>query len=296
MEELIKNSINTLKYNVLVDGELTAATDMTVTISKNGLVVVAATPVTAESAGVYKFVVPTDLTGVEGVLDVTWSFTIGSSLLSIDEQYVVVTPYCSWLYFKPEGTNTTPTYADFVESERVARFIINTYCAQTFGYEENTLPVEGHGEDGLPLNRRLLSLEKVSWFNNNTIRPGDVIGLSDPDKWEVVADGWVIRRIPSRTKIDPVYNPAPKFKRNITYMVSGFWGWKTVPTEVQEASKILVADLLCQDHKYRDKYIQSFSTAGTRMQFSDLTWEGTGNALADELLRNYRIVPSIGMI
>lgn len=296
MNELIKNSINTIKYTVMVDGQITAATDMNVTISKNGAVVVALTPVTPVSDGVFKYVLPTSLTGVEGVLDVTWSFNIGSSALSIDEQYIVVTPYCNWEYFKPVDPATTPTYQDFVECERVARFIINTYCSQSFGYEETTLPVEGHGEDSLPLNRRLDNLEKIDWFNNNTIRPGEVIGINDPDRWEVAADGWVVRRVPTRTTIDPVWNPQSKFKRNVVYMVTGKWGWKSVPAEVQEASKILIADLLCQDHKYRDKYLKSFSTADTRMQFSELVWSGTGNALADELLREYRVVPSIGMI
>lgn len=296
MKELIKNSINSIKYTVMVDGVETAATNMKLTVYKAGVQVVAPTDVNADSTGVYKFILPTTLTSAEGVLDVTWSFQIGLSALSVDEQYVIVTPYCGWDYFKPIAPATNPTYADFVESERVARFLINSYCLQSFGYEQATLAVEGNGDDSLPLNRHLVSLDGVDWFNNNSIRPGNVIGLTEDKYMEIAADGWVLRYQPNRVNIDPVWNPKPKFRRNITYMVSGYWGYKSVPTEVVEASKILTADLLCKDHKYRDRYIKSLSTGGTRIGFSDEVWQGTGNALVDDMLREYRIYPSIGMI
>jgi hypothetical protein len=53
---------------------------------------------------------------------------------------------------------------------------------------------------------------------------------------------------------------------------------------------------MCQDHKYRDKYLQSIKMGDWRIQFHDLAFNGTGNATADKLLLDYRIYPGVGII
>lgn len=302
MKELLKNSISSVYYKIYVDGVLTDATgDVTVTVARNGVEVVPETivPVTGVGEAEYRKVLPIsvvvdgDTVGVltdEGILDVTWSFTLDGQDFNVTEEYDVVTPYCDWDYFA-----ATTTYPEYIECERIARFLIQSHCGQEFGQEYTTYAVDGHGTRSLLLPRRLQTLEEITWIESpNLIRPGDVIGSDFV--WELVGEGWVVRRQPHRRKLDPVYYCDRLFERNIIYNVKGVWGYASVPTSVQEAAKILVADLLCTERKYRDKYLDNIKMADWRLQFTAQAFKGTGNVTADHLLKDYRLNPAVGLV
>jgi len=302
MKELLKNSISSVHYKIYVDGVLTDATsDVTVKVDRAGVEVVPSTvvPVTAVGEAEYKKVLPITTTidgesvGVltdEGVLDVTWSFTVGGQDFTVTEEYDVVTPYCDWDYF-----SATTTYAEYLECERVARYLIHVYCGQEFGQEYTTYAVEGHGTRSLALPRRLQTLETVTWIEDGSvIRPGNVIGSDFV--WELVGENWTIRRQPQRRRLDPIYSCDRLFERNVTYNVKGVWGYSSVPTPVEEAAKILVADLLCTERKYRDKYLDNIKMGDWRLQFTAQAFQGTGNVIADQLLKDYRLNPGVGLI
>lgn len=309
MKEILANSISKIEYKIYVDGVLTDATgDVHVTVSRNGVKVVdnQVATVPASTDGTYQYLLPTSttvdgeeisVTTTEGILEATWTFTVGTNTLAVKEYYNVVTPYCLWEYFAPvEVGDTTPTYKDYLECERVARFIINSYCGQEFGQEYTTYAVEGHGTNSLALPRRLQTLESVTWTNYPFPRSGGVIGGSYPYAWEVVGNGWTIRQQPYARPIDPIYNKEPRYIRNRTYNVAGLWGYSAVPTAVEEASKILTADFMCKEAKYRDKYLDNIKMGDWRIQFASGAFNGTGNAKADDLLLDYRLMPGLGLI
>jgi hypothetical protein len=309
MKEILANSISKVEYKIYIDGILTDATgDVRVTVMRGDVKVVdnQIASVPSGTDGTYQYVLPTiatvdsevvSVTTTEGILEVSWTFTVNSNSLTVKEYYQVVTPYCLWEYFAPtEVGDTTPTYQQYLECERVARFIINSYCGQEFGQEYTTYAVEGHGTNALALPRKLQTLDSVTWTGNSVVRPGEVIGYEYPYAWEVVGSGWTIRQQPYPYKIDPVYNRTSRFIRNRTYNVAGLWGYSAVPTPVEEASKILTADFMCKEAKYRDKYLDNIKMGDWRIQFASGAFEGTGNAKADDLLSDYRLMPGLGLI
>jgi hypothetical protein len=302
MKELLLNTLSSVDYKIYVDGVATAPTgNVTVSVSRAGAVVVDSQTATSTGAGAYKYILPIEATidgetvGVltdEGILDVTWEFTLSGQDFSITEQYDVVTPYSPWSYFEAEGVE----YADYLECEKIARYVINSHCGQEFGREYTTYGVEGKGTNTLLLPRHLQTLESVTWVGSGfPVRPGTVIGFDDTYVWEVAGDGWALRQQPY-PKISVVHKSRDRFQRNTIYNVKGVWGYPSVPGEVEEASKIIIADYLCVEHKYRDKYLENLKMGDWSMSFSDKVWAGTGNATADALLVDYTLSPGIGLI
>lgn len=308
MKEILINSISNVEYKIYVDGILTDANgDVRVTVYKEDVRVVDNQIATTASGvdGTYRYLLPTvvevddeevSVTTTEGILKVTWTFTVASTTLTVTEYYDVVTPYCQWDYFAPVSPNTTPTYQDYLECERVARFIINSTCGQEFGQEYTMYAVEGHGTNSLALPRHLQVLDAVTWANNPVPRSGEVIGWNYPYSWELIAGGWTLRQQPYANDMIVTNYHRPRFIRNRTYNVSGLWGYQSVPTEIVEASKILTADFMCKEAKYRDKYLDNIKMGDWRLQFVSGAWTGTGNAKVDQLLTDYKLTPGIGLI
>lgn len=292
MKEILLDSITTAKYTIYIDGVVTAATGaVTARVLRDAVVVLASPTVTSPSTGTYSFVMPPNLIEEECELEVQWSFTVAGHTMVISEPYKIVTPYCNWEYFK-----TTTTYDKFLESERIARYLIDSYCGQVFGKESTIVKTEGSDNNSIRLTRRLLELDDVTW-TDLWYAPGTIVVPDYPlDSWEIAADGWILRTPRSRVSIDPAYSPSYSFKRNVAYFIEGLWGWYAVPTAVEEASKILTANLLCQDQKYRDKYLDTLKTGDWNIRFSPLAFAGTGSATADDLLLDYRMLPGIGVI
>jgi hypothetical protein len=80
---------------------------------------------------------------------------------------------------------------------------------------------------------------------------------------------------------------ATAWKDDYKFAIRGDWGYKSVPTAVQEAAKLLVNDYGCSEAVYRDRYLESIKAADWRLQFSSQAWEHTGNARADQLLSEF---------
>lgn len=293
MKEILLNNISKATYSIFIDGVATAATGTpTVRVLEGDAVVLNSPIVSTPSTGVYTFIIPPSLTSEEKTLTVEWTLIVAGYAMVVSEYYTVVTPYVQWDYVKESAT-----YEEYLECERVARMVIDGYCGQSFGKIEAIYTSEGNDSNSVRLNRRLISVNDVthisSWY------PTVVSSASDDgllESWDIAANGWIIRTSRSRSRLDVTYSPSHSFRRNITYSIDGVWGWATVPGPVEEAAKILVGNLLCQDHKYRDKYIESLKTSDWNMKFSPLTWDGTGSATADDLLSEYRMFPGIGVI
>ncbi len=296
MKELLVNNLSTVEYTIYIDGVATNADGSVVAKAfLNGATTSTTLTVTSPSTGRYKALVPMSMVSEEGEVRIEWSFALQSNPVVLSEQYVVVTPYASWGYFQSKTT-----YIDYLECERVARKIIDWYCGQTFGKIDATYAVEGSDTNGLRMPKRLLSLTEVRWQDVYT-NPSVITAPSPYDgwmeyNWELMANGWVLRTPRSRRRIDPVYPNVFSFKRNTTYNVEGVWGYSSVPTNVEEAAKIIIANLLCKDQKYRDKYLEAISIGDWDIKFMKEAFEGTGSVTADQLLKDYRMFPGIGVI
>lgn len=301
MKEITVNSLYKAKYGIYIDGAPTDATGaVKLSAYRDNLTIFSEQTVTRDALGKYSYILPphaiintvdTPITTTEGILKLVWHFTLNTYDMSVVEEYSIVTAYARW-----EDFQATAAYADFLETERVVRFVIHSYCGQTFGQQKTVYAVEGHGENSLSLPRRLISLDSVKFLQNPIPRPGEMIGFVMNMPWEITADGWVIRQQPQMNNLDPVLDPPARFQRNMKYNVTGTWGYEGVPTAVEDAAKILVADYLCPDSKYVSRYIKDVKMSDWELEFADGAFKGTGNSIADSLLLDYRLDPGVGMI
>lgn len=296
MKELFVNNLSTVDYTIYVNGVATNA-DGVVTAraflnnAETGTTIV----VTSPSTGKYTAILPMSFVAGEGSVRVEWSFTLQTNSMVMPEEYEVVTPYASWSTFQGKAS-----YADFLDCERIARKIIDGYTGQTFGKISAIYAVEGIDTNGLKMPRRLLTLTEVRWQDQYT-NPEVITAPSPSDgwneySWDVTADGWILRTPRSRRRLDAAYPTRFSFKRNVSYNVDGVWGYKSVPTNVEEAAKIIIANLLCKDQKYRDKYLESVKANDWDITFMKEAFQGTGSVTADQLLNEFRAYPGVGVI
>lgn len=296
MKELLVNNLSTVEYIIYVDGVATNADGLVIAKAfLNGAETSTALTVTTPSTGKYKALVPMSMMLEEGTVRIEWSFALQSNPVVLSEEYAVVTPYAPWSYFQSKTT-----YSEYLECERIARKVIDWYCGQSFGKIEAVYSVEGSDTNGLRMPRRLLSLTEVRWQDIYT-NPSVITAPSPYDgwveyNWELMANGWILRTPRSRSRLDAAYPVKFSFKRNTSYNVEGVWGYSSVPTNVEDAAKILIANLLCKDQKYRDKYLESIATGDWDIKFMKEAFEGTGSVTADQLLADYRVFPGMGLI
>lgn len=296
MKELLVNNLSTVDYTIYIDGTATNA-DGSVAAKAylNNAETGTNLSVSSPSTGKYKALVPMTMVASEGSVRVEWTFTIQSNPVVLSEEYEVVTPYVSWNVFQSKAS-----YADYLDSERIARKVIDWYTGQTFGKLATIYTVEGIDTNGLKLPRRLLSLTEVRWMDQYT-NPSVITAPSPSDgwneyNWELVSDGWILRTPRARKRLDAAYPTKYSFSRNTSYQVEGVWGYSAIPTNIEEAAKIMVANLLCKDQKYRDKYLKAIQTNDWDIEFMKEAFQGTGSVTADQLLNEYRMYPGIGVI
>jgi hypothetical protein len=79
------------------------------------------------------------------------------------------------------------------------------------------------------------------------------------------------------------------FKKDARYRVQGRFGWHTVPDNVQEACRVLMAEYFAKDSLWKNKYVKKVSTFDWQFEFSGDVSRGTGNLYADQLLNSYVI-------
>lgn len=211
--------------------------------------------------------------------------------ITVQEYYVVVTPYIQWSDFYNDFSSAGKTYQDYLEAEKVARQVIDSYCGQSFGRITTTYEVDGSGDSSLTLPYRLINLLDVSWYEDP-----NVIHVDQDIPWELAADGWVLRKRFDYSDPDPVRSNKERFKRDHIYYIRGNWGWDGVPAGVGEAAKILAGSYVCPDITYRNRYLESIKSGDWRIQFSSEAWKGTGDAVVDEILDNYRTHMTFGVI
>lgn len=289
MKEIHKQSLTTLTHTIFVNGVPTDAAG-TVAVTANSVLLGNAVKTTGKT-GEYTILLPSTYNAVEGFIDVTWSFQLSSQNFVVEETYTVVTPYVHWINFYTDFSEFGKTFQDYIEAEQVARYIINSFCGQTFGKREAIYEIDGTGSDGLILPERLLELTDVSWYDD----PG-VIYVDQDVIWELAGDGWILRQRFDYSDPDPLKVESIRFKRDHIYFIDGIWGWNSVPAEIMEAAKILVGSYVCPDITYRNRYLESIKSGDWRLQFNPSAWKGTGDANVDEILKDFRSFISFGVI
>jgi hypothetical protein len=229
-----------------------------------------------------------------------------SGEIIIDDNLTVYRPYIN-----PNTLGTTPEeIAEYKELEIVARSIIDTYLSEGSAiggaFYNHKLVVQniGQGTDYFPIWHNFNRVLKV--YENNIL----VYDYDTAADWEyqyvVTLDNTAVMRVITgeydRFQQKPLgfgsaigdlgfnYGGGVAFPEGYDYIFILDAGYKTIPPDVELATKYLIEDIKCGNNDYYKRFITAYSTDQFDIKFAPQFLEGTGNIIVDKILSNYKNV------
>jgi hypothetical protein len=86
------------------------------------------------------------------------------------------------------------------------------------------------------------------------------------------------------------------FKDGFDYVIDGDFGWKVIPSDIQEASELLIQDMKNDSSKYMNRYIESFDNEDFKIKFATGATSNTGNVIVDKILEKYKNEIRLGVL
>lgn len=203
------------------------------------------------------------------------------------------------------------------EYETIARALIDSVCGG-FYYTTQYMEVNGSGTDYLPVWNHVYKILKV-WENNKLVWDssedpkalGDWNYLLTKDKSAIVKDpvtnvgsyimqtskpvGMPLAESDSFDIYDTAdsgvtiaVRPGVAFPTPYNYIIKSEWGWKVVPSDITDATRMLINDISCGKLDYYKRYVTNYSTDQYRIQFDKTILDGTGNIIVDKILDKYK--------
>lgn len=255
---------------------------------------------TTEPTG-YSVDLPWGLTQIDQDLFVSWELTYvedGVTRVFKERQQVqIVTPILP-LSEVARINNSLDNEVDTYDLERRVRYAIQSYTGQEFGRFKTTYEVRGSGSSQLVLPAPLLEIHgadfptaNVQVFNGGTLLsyPDHIwFGIKDAPPEEVL-DQFYYTNGPIRVQNNYAFNDGRRFK------ISGIWGYHDVPGDVKQAARLLAADYACDESLWRDRYMDSVRAGNWRFEVNELSFQGTGNVVVDQILAKYRKISLVAV-
>lgn len=231
-------------------------------------------PAVSGSGSTYSIAVSGEDIVASGAYDIRWGAEFGGAQKYFHSTFVVENSYIA----EPEFMNlyeemNAAQYAGetFDRAEKLSRKIIDTFCGQNFQYIGNKMLVkEGGDSSKLYLGSRIVHLSQVEMSIDN--RTEDYTDISELD-W---SSKYAIRC-------------EKKFPQGSRVSVTGDWGWISPPTNIKQASALLIIDLLEDTRREHHSYgITRLYQDTNRLEFDPSIFsESTGNLDVDVLLMDY---------
>jgi len=221
-------------------------------------------------------------------------------------------------YVDPATLGVTATeIAEYRKHEFLARSIIDSIVPGGFYYTPIYIETTGQGTDYMPLWDKVYKIlyvyENAELVWDSTATPnalGDWNYVLTKDKTAITKDPVVAVDAMNRQESAPVgltlaasdsfevfdtqdsgntvaLKPGVVFPTGWDYLFELESGYKVVPYDIQEATKMLIDDIKCGKLEYFKKYITSYSTDQYRIQIDKEAFSGTGNILVDKILDKY---------
>lgn len=254
------------------------------------------TQVTSDENGVVEYTIPLDKVQFDRKFFIKFYDTEHEHTL-YEENLDIIRPYVN-------ATKLATIASDITEYrmlELVSRSIIDTIITNGFYNYKKIVQAVGQGTDYFPLWHDTNKILKV--YENNKL----VYDVDTPETNEfqfvVTLDNSAVQRV----MLDP-YNRAEQAPPNLLsargdlgyygFESVGFptgydytfvldTGYKTVPSDVEYATKLLMEDIKCGKLDYYKRYVTSYNTDQFRIQFDKTLFGGTGNLLVDKILDKY---------
>ena len=221
-------------------------------------------------------------------------------------------------YVDPETLGTTPTeIAEYVEYEKLARTIIDSVVGG-FYYKRTYLEVVGQGTDYIPLwdkTHKILTVhENAELVYDSSEDPAALASynyLITKDKTAITKDPVELVKALNRAERKPARIPVGYsdsislfdtqdsgnvqtisggvgFAEGTDYVILLETGYKVVPYDIQDATKMLINDIKCGRLDYYKRYVKMYSTEQFKIEYDKRLLDGTGNILVDKILDKYR--------
>ena len=264
-----------------------------------------------------------ELTGEYIKYDKSYPVTIYESLtvsgventrgdIVVEDNLDIVRPYVD-----PKTLGTTPTeIAEYTEYEDLARTIIDS-IVDGFYYKRTYLEVVGQGTDYMPLwdkTHKILTIhENAQLVYDSSETPaalGDFNYLITKDKTAITKDLIQVTDSINRSERKPAriplaysdsismfdtedsgnvqtVSPGVGFPEGMDYIFLLETGYKVVPYDIQDATKMLINDIKCGKLDYYKRYVKDYSTEQFKISYDKRLFDGTGNILVDKILEKY---------
>ena len=220
-------------------------------------------------------------------------------------------------YVDPATLGTTPTeITEYTEYENLARAIIDS-VVDGFYYKRTYLEVVGQGTDYIPLwdkTHKILTVhENAELVYDSSEDPAALSNynyLITKDKTAITKDPVEVVDALNRAERKPARIPlgysdsislfdtedsgnvqtvsgGVAFAEGTDYIILLETGYKVVPYDIQDATKMLINDIKCGKLDYYKRYIKSYSTEQFKIEYDKRLLDGTGNILVDKILNKY---------
>ena len=234
----------------------------------------------------------------------------------VEDNLDIARPYVNPTILATSGTATD--IAAYIEYENLARSIIDSITGG-FYYNRTYLEVVGQGTDYVPLWKKTHKILKA--YENAEL----VYDLSDTVNGPALKSyTYVITKDKSAITKDPLETtdalnraerkypnipvapsdsislfdtedsgnvqtivPAVAFPEGLDCIFLLETGYKVVPNDITDATKMLIEDIKCGKLDYYKRYIKNYSTDQFKIEYDKRMIDGTGNILVDKILDKY---------
>lgn len=272
-----------------------AATNVNISLihTLDSSTILAATAAVADDTTNFHYDLTSDLTDACGIVKIIWKYDISSVTKTKIDYFKVFQPYASSADVELEYPELASKLDNFDSIERKIRAVIDTYCGQTFDYyPTRAITLDGSGSDTLHVYYRVDSLSTVTRNSDGLditgyceVAPESEFYIRKKRTFDGVIDG--AKEI---VVFDDGYSAilnSKFFHKRGTYTLNGDFGWPYIPSNVNEAAKLLIADYLNQDSDYRRHNVIFQGTGPVQTNFKSDLIGTTGNVDADVLLIDY---------
>lgn len=274
--DLVPNGVYTIEYSDIL-------TDVMVSASA-----------TANASGDISFVLDQKYASYDAVLDASVYDYLDEVVITTNID--VVRPYTNISNLATDLNKTIPAVT---EMERIARYIIDSEVSQGFAYVRKEKEIVGNGSDYLVVNEKINKLYKVyengTLLYDSTSNTNETTFAISKDKTSVVP----VYEENNKTEYPQVWRDrylSRAFSDGYDYVIDADFGYKVVPQDIQEATRLLCSDISSDNMKYLNKYIESFDNDDFKIKFAKNFNASTGNLVVDRILTKYKNSIRVGVL
>ena len=254
------------------------------------------TTVHSNANGIVTYVLPLDKVQFDRKFYIKFYDTEHEHIL-YEENLDIIRPYVN----ANKIGDTASEISEYRMHELLARAIIDTIIPNGFYNYKKVIQAVGQGSDYFPLWYDTNKILKV--YENNVLvydidTPSEnicdyVITLDNSAVQRVLTGNW--NRAENAPPNLPIsvgdlgyfgYNTV-SFPAGYDYTFIVDSGYKTIPSDVEIATRALIEDIKCGKLDYYKRYVTSYNTDQFTIQFDKAVFSGTGNMLVDKILDKY---------